>query len=395
MAGIENIVAGAYYALVAVFAISGVAFWTVTRERSYAIFAAHAFAIGALSLTFPPIAPAANAVEPWHITTRMMAEGMVIATVGLLIANFLLPGAPRWLRLPIKSIFALGLVASAASVWFYFNTDALALYGMLALVALSFMILAIATCLIRRSTDAVFLAIALGPLIAVGTVAATMEAMEWGSMPLYAEGILLSFMFELIFVASVLSFRFKAAMQQRDKAVADAIQAWHESETDPLTGIANRRAFENLLESKQGTEFEAIALLDCDHFKKINDTYGHGVGDEVLRSIAIAVSQIDGKAMRIGGEEFGLFLRSPDWEDELNTLRIAIQHQIRSDIPQIEWPVTVSIGAVSVSADVRTEMSLMLADDALYSAKSAGRNRLEVYFGKPSDEAPAVLCKVA
>ncbi len=150
--------------------------------------------------------------------------------------------------------------------------------------------------------------------------------------------------------------------------------------TDELTGLANRRAFDHHLErltaaAARGSQF-ALLMLDIDHFKQVNDTYGHAAGDRVLQELArvlqsrIRVSDI---AARIGGEEFAVLLPravAVDGVRVAEALRTAI-----ADCPieagKQTLRVTVSIGVADSSAD---GVVLEAADAALYAAKAGGRN---------------------
>jgi diguanylate cyclase (GGDEF)-like protein len=159
--------------------------------------------------------------------------------------------------------------------------------------------------------------------------------------------------------------------------------------SDHLTGVANRRAFFEAAEVelkrwRRAPRPLALITLDADHFKQINDTYGHPAGDAVLRDLAgalnEAVREMDIVA-RIGGEEFAILLPSAD----LSTAE-SIAERIRREVADrmVEWEgckihYTVSIG-VSMMHDGMTGMDSMLrhADAAMYAAKRNGRNRVEV-----------------
>jgi len=160
--------------------------------------------------------------------------------------------------------------------------------------------------------------------------------------------------------------------------------------TDGLTGLTNHRTFQdrfaNLLErSARHGHRAAILLLDIDHFKKVNDTYGHPIGDEVLRQVA----RVLGKAVRVidiparyGGEEFAVVLESTDLRGALN-----LAERIREDVGRLEvvtdkgvLKVTTSIGVAAFPDDAREQPILIeRADAALYQAKQAGRNRVVCY----------------
>lgn len=160
--------------------------------------------------------------------------------------------------------------------------------------------------------------------------------------------------------------------------------------TDPLTGLNNRRSFEIearriLLDSAKNQLQIGVMLIDADHFKKINDDYGHATGDVVLRELAkmLKLNTRDTDiAGRIGGEEFAII--SPDISPEgLNRLarRILLKTRMLTiDSEEGEVSLTVSIGMVHVPGsnihhDIIDLMSK--ADDALYRAKEAGRDCLE------------------
>ena len=156
---------------------------------------------------------------------------------------------------------------------------------------------------------------------------------------------------------------------------------------DSLTGIGNRRAFrehgENLLaSSQQRAEPVALLLCDLDHFKHLNDTYGHPAGDQAL--IAFSQIMVDSLSKqdvfgRIGGEEFACLLAR---DDEQAAIQVAEQIRIRFTKLSIREPglLSVSIGVVT-SGESGYELSRLLseADKALYGAKNEGRNRVTVF----------------
>jgi diguanylate cyclase (GGDEF)-like protein len=380
MIEMSDMVAGGYYASTALFGLGGAGFALATRDRLYAYFALHALAVGALALTFPPVSPAADAIAPWHIACRIAAEGLVVATIGLGLGHLLAPRLSGLLRRAIRCVFPIGLMTSASALWFLFNTDATFIYGLVMLGVIVTIGIALTVGIARGYREAIWSAIALAPLLSVGAIAALMEGFALGSMQNYAESILIGFAFELVCISGLLAVRFRATLRERDAAMAEAVAARNASEIDALTGIANRRVFEDDLRKIPHQSYTALAIVDCDHFKLINDQFGHATGDIVLQSIARCLACAPGKAMRIGGEEFAVFLTAPDWQRELESLREAIAHQTRQELArlQISHNVTVSIGAVELLQGRPTEQALMLADKALYRAKRLGRNRLEI-----------------
>lgn len=381
MADVSDMIAGGYYASTALFGLGGLVFALATRERLYAYFALHALAVGALALTFPPIAPVADAIEPWHVACRMVAEGLVVATIGLGLRPTLAVRLSGWLRWGIRAVFPVGMIASASSIWFMFNTHAYGIYGLAMLAVVATIVAGLVVGMVRSYRQVIWIAIALTPLLVVGATAATMEGFSLGSMQYYAEGILAGFAFELVCGSFILAVHFSRTLNERDTAQAEAIAARIASEIDPLTGIANRRAFDAELRNRPYERFAALAIIDCDHFKLVNDRFGHATGDAVLQVIADCLAWVPGNAMRIGGEEFAIFLNTSDWQRELESLRQAIACQARRAIDRspLQQPITVSIGAVKLLPDLTAKTALMLADEALYRAKHNGRNRLEIH----------------
>jgi diguanylate cyclase len=158
------------------------------------------------------------------------------------------------------------------------------------------------------------------------------------------------------------------------------------AELDELTGSLNRRSIMRTLEGEisrahRSTTTCSIALIDLDWFKRINDTYGHPTGDEVLRTFAISVfaniRNFD-RFGRFGGEEFLLVL--PDTADDTAA---RILDRLRAIIADLDWSafspgmrVTVSAGVATLRPDETPDTFLARADRALYAAKARGRNRI-------------------
>ena len=160
--------------------------------------------------------------------------------------------------------------------------------------------------------------------------------------------------------------------------------------TDALTGLRNRRKFDASIESEWRRAVRqkrpmSLLMIDADHFKTFNDTFGHQAGDEVLIGIAICISDSVRRAgdcaARYGGEEFAVLL--PDLSP---AQAFAIAETIRMKVEQ--WSgetaiTTVSIGVASLVPDANSEWTSMVraADEALYAAKATGRNRTVLASG--------------
>ena len=163
----------------------------------------------------------------------------------------------------------------------------------------------------------------------------------------------------------------------------------HFAFTDHLTGLKTRGYFEQQLEmeikrAQRKDEKFVLLMLDIDHFKPLNDSYGHHIGDKALRKVAAVLMEdmreVDTVA-RYGGEEFVIIL--PDTGEEEG---LAVAQRIRTEVESLRlrvategppYPLTISIGLAVFDADAQTKRDLVRgADSALYSAKANGRNRV-------------------
>jgi len=179
--------------------------------------------------------------------------------------------------------------------------------------------------------------------------------------------------------------------EERDRSLKQLALLAH---TDELTGLPNRRAFFDTLHRwkasiKRHGSRACIAILDLDHFKIVNDTFGHDVGDNVLcrtaRLIENLVRDTD-LVGRIGGEEFGLLLHHNSVSDAKIAVERIREAMEASDIDvgqSNSLHVTASIGIAPITAEFSTEADIKRADLALYRAKEMGRNRVEVYAPGP------------
>jgi diguanylate cyclase (GGDEF)-like protein len=154
----------------------------------------------------------------------------------------------------------------------------------------------------------------------------------------------------------------------------------HLSQVDPLTGALNRRGFDDW-RAPSGTPRLAIATIDLDHFKDVNDRFGHGVGDDVLRTVSGLLTSVlrrDDAVVRLGGEEFLLVLPGASIEDATS-----ISERARNAIEThaftahgTSFHVTASIGVASGPLEESMQVIVDRADAAMYEAKRAGRNRV-------------------
>jgi diguanylate cyclase (GGDEF)-like protein len=163
------------------------------------------------------------------------------------------------------------------------------------------------------------------------------------------------------------------------------------AERDGLTGLYNRRMFDNLtsrlwLQAQRNQEPLQIILVDIDHFKAYNDLYGHQAGDTCIRRVASIIARAAKRPFdfcaRYGGEEFALVLYAPSGTEPTalpeqirrDTMALAISHAHAEAAPVL----TVSIGSATAQPDTKRSLAglIQTADEALYRAKQLGRNRV-------------------
>lgn len=156
---------------------------------------------------------------------------------------------------------------------------------------------------------------------------------------------------------------------------------------DMLTGVLNARAYYEVCDRlihvarRSGNPY-SVLFIDLDHFKTINDSYGHAAGDVVLKAVAECLTKAirhSDALGRIGGEEFSVFLPNTD-EEGAATLAENIRHAVESLRPEIEerhLRVTASIGVAADQDRVQSMLEIQQnADRAMYEAKAEGRNRV-------------------
>ena len=204
------------------------------------------------------------------------------------------------------------------------------------------------------------------------------------------------------------------AQQQRDEAFRDLRELKKELEeknrelerlstTDGLLGIANRRSFDDFFDKEwrrasREEKHLSIILIDIDHFKAFNDNYGHQGGDDCLRRVATRLKEClkrgGDKIARYGGEEFVVVLPNTNQQGAIliaEELRAGIESMnLQHEHSKVADHVTISLGVASVVPNQNLSLTklISMADDALYEAKEAGRNRCHI-AGDPLPEAAA------
>lgn len=249
----------------------------------------------------------------------------------------------------------------------------------------------------RGSRAAKFQAIGYAPMILVGLIrliTGVFPSLQSNdAMPLFYLGCA----WEVLFTTMGVADRFMAIKHQRDRARTEAELLERLAETDTLTGLFNRRAIETRFGLYRSEGFDTLAVLDLDHFKRINDACGHGVGDAVLRAAAEALRRDRNmRAFRIGGEEFVILLRGGDTYTRAEHARQGISAIVAHAVPGLAGPVTASMGVTRFSIDDAADGAFTAfyerADKLLYEAKLAGRNRAKTDIGYERSPEKAAPC---
>jgi diguanylate cyclase (GGDEF)-like protein len=192
--------------------------------------------------------------------------------------------------------------------------------------------------------------------------------------------IVLSFLF-LVFLSALYEYSKERAMRKMKKIQSDLEFFLRR---DPLTGLYNRRGYHDSID-RINNKHGVMLMCDIDHFKKINDTYGHDAGDFVIQEVAQCIRENIRKedvAIRWGGEEFLIFLANTN----INNGYI-VAEKLRESVERLELyykedvriKVTLSMGISPISNTITLEEAIKNADNAMYVSKRSGRNQISKY----------------
>lgn len=211
------------------------------------------------------------------------------------------------------------------------------------------------------------------PIVAASLrVLANLHIIEWNFW--VDNSTILSMAAEALISSVAIAYRIRLLSVERDQAVAAETVARRLADTDPLTGLRNRRSFLNNAIGRTGEQ--SLLLLDLDHFKQVNETLGHDGGDEVLRVVARtlrAFAPPGAIVARIGGEEFAVVSHPSQRLDGE-----ALLGRLRATRMPFDLRVTASIGTAKGPLTTERDWKTLYraADAALFAAKSAGRDRV-------------------
>lgn len=189
---------------------------------------------------------------------------------------------------------------------------------------------------------------------------------QWLEMTLVISHVIVVFLFIVFYL--FIFIRYALSLEKR---------IMNESRTDELTQIGNRYALYDYFNKEENKAFKVLALFDIDDFKKINDVYGHIVGDYLLKRVAeIAVESLnDSVVFRYGGEEFVTLLDKEGFYEKLEELRKKVEHY-EFEYEDNKYKLTITIGASDYQEDVELEKWVELADEKMYYGKNNGKNQV-------------------
>lgn len=321
---------------------------------------------------------------PLHAALGTLSFGCGVAAAAAFGASFIEPGKlnprlRRWLYLAAAQVMAATVLHAAFP--FALRTVQTPIYYLSFVPALVLFCAVLVDAVRRRSRAVRYQLIAWAPFILVGVIRIVTMVVPGlvhnDAMPLFYLAMVVQSVATSLGVAD----RFMGIKRQRDRAVTRARSLERLSERDDLTGLYNRRALDGRLGDFDRQRFTGFALFDLDHFKRVNDTHGHAVGDAVIKTVAgVLGGASEAVAVRLGGEEFLLLLHGVRVAERVERLREAIPVRIAREVAELETLVTASAGLIEAAPTGHVGSDFValyrLADDLLYEAKHNGRNLL-------------------
>ena len=382
---VAAVVVGAALALLGFAAAFNVGLGLGARRRFVLWHAAWAACVFGWGLTWTQVAlflwP--GLAGPTAVGLSMLLSSIAIAFAGRFFVTSLEPGIlPRPLGQMLTALAtAVAILGSVAGFgprdWLPVIADG---FGFVVLAAASALAVAIAMAL--RAGSRAARDFALSWIVPIAAVVWT-HVSDQGLTPDDDSGqlmVLAVCALQTVGLSLVVGHRLASVRRERDEAQAREAELKTLADTDPLTGLYNRRGFVSRVEAALATaEPVALILLDLDHFKAVNDGFGHDAGDRVLFAVAAALRALSGEAIvgRLGGEEFGVVVVNGD-----SAALARLAERLRRGIAGLKiakgpLQVTASFGVAEAGAE-SFEALYRTADRALYRAKAQGRDRVIV-----------------
>ncbi|MEZ5692650.1 MAG: diguanylate cyclase [Altererythrobacter sp.] len=360
------------------------AFWRVLRER---------FLIWHTVLTVAMLLAVSSSSNLMRVTfdvsNRLVSDaatisfGATVAAGSMFAASFIEEGKLHpWLRraLPFVALYSISLSLIHAAFPYVLRPIQVDLYLMGFLPVLAILITVFFNALYRRSRAMLFQVIGWAPLVVVGMIRQFTYLTAFvpinDAMHLFYFGCA----FEVLATAMGVADRMMILKVERDSARVEARSMEQLAGCDPLTGLLNRRALDEGFSEHHADGYETFALIDLDHFKSINDQFGHDMGDRVLKTVGEVLNgEKSCIGYRLGGEEFLLMMRGANTAKRAEALRQALSLRIAREVDGLDRVVTASMGLLVMprSAVPNAQFSNVYSrvDMLLYEAKSQGRNR--------------------
>lgn len=367
-----SVILGAFIGVAGVFGLTSLALYPLMR-RSFLLWNfGRTLGFGLIAFTASP----SGSASPLYQNLGDIGVALSAACAGPFLASYLEPGRGfgplrRWLRLT----GLLGVAAAVASPFSPAYPVMAALHDLLLLLTVAAVVTGLTLAIRRGSRAARYQAFAWAPLIGVAVAELSHELATGQEYWLWPVAVLIAVVADFIITALGLIDGFMIIKRERDTAIADVREATLASTLDPLTGIANRRGLAQRFADAALGRPSGIAVIDCDHFKRINDNFGHAVGDETLVAVARALEGDSLFVGRLGGEEFVALIYAENWQELAEQARERIDMGVRMRAPHLGFRVTASAGLAAVHEGDTLESAIKRADRALYAAKDAGRDR--------------------
>ena len=372
----DGALTGIFFGLLIFSVAYNAAFYTLLRERFLLWHSGRAFIYLALVIGLSPLAMGSwLSPESWarQVYINILFD-LGVAITGPCLRAYLEPGV-----ISRRMHRALGWIAPAVML----TTPAMligdaptymALRNLILVAVLLLFITAVAQAWRNGSRTARYQALAWTGIASVYGVALFHDIVLGRPFEAFLFALFPALGLETILTALGMLDRLHRLRAEREEARATANAMHLIAHTDPLTGLANRRAIEARFAERQPT---AVAIVDLDHFKSINDRHGHDIGDRVIAAAGAALAGGQAVAARIGGEEFALLLYGGIGEavTEAEALRQAITLRVALTVAAVNTQVTASMGLALVDPAMDFARAIKAADINLYSAKGSGRDR--------------------
>ncbi len=413
----EQSAIGLYFGILLALLLYNLAVMIALREPSYLYYVVYLAAFGLLMLSFDGIGfQYLWPNSPWWQNASMpLGLGMMVATTAAFTRSFLeLRQRMPWISRVVDLFVALSLVLAIGGLtpWRY---EAAVALNAAVLVGATLVTLCAVTMTLRRQRAALLFLVAWSALIVFGV---SYPLSSFNILPraqTHEFGLMFGSAIEFLLLSFALSYRrhlqladsereARAAREALERTLVERNQELTQSATqleelnrllrdislrDGLTGLYNRRFLDQLLveawnASLSRAEPVAVMMVDLDHFKNINDRYGHAAGDDCLRVVAARMSRqastLGAVAARYGGEEFAVVLTGKPREIA-EALAELMRSAVASEAVKTSGgaiPVTISVGLAFAVPKVEDSLGTLIkrADQALYEAKRRGRNRV-------------------